>query len=161
MRDISLGNPIALAMLVVFPAAATGEPVPHLFGPSHLLSMNEPASSQGLFPVSGRWDGPVVAVRNITKTPRALSAVRAKYGAEYPLPNLLDHLGGWKIKTQWDRCGGLLCQSNRIARTLVGPKRRRVFSNIERRAGMMDANRIEECDEGSNHRKEANPRHTA
>jgi hypothetical protein len=31
-----------------------------------------------------------------------------KYGAEYPLPNLLDHLamsGCSKIKNQWDRCG--------------------------------------------------------
>jgi hypothetical protein len=31
-----------------------------------------------------------------------------KYGAEYPLPNLLDHLalpGCSKIKSQWDRCG--------------------------------------------------------
>jgi hypothetical protein len=30
------------------------------------------------------------------------------YGAEYPLPNLLDHLatpGCSKIKSQWDRCG--------------------------------------------------------
>ena len=30
------------------------------------------------------------------------------YGAEYPLPNLLDHLampGCTKIKSQWDRCG--------------------------------------------------------
>jgi len=68
----------------------------------------------------------------------------------------------------------LLCQSNRIARTIAGPKRRRVFSNIEWRAGMMDANRIEECERGlksettiSNRsigrsgRKESNPRHTA
>jgi hypothetical protein len=32
----------------------------------------------------------------------------ANYGAEYPLPNLLDHLampGCSKIKSQWDRCG--------------------------------------------------------
>jgi hypothetical protein len=32
----------------------------------------------------------------------------ALYGAEYPLPNLLDHLampGCAKIKSQWDRCG--------------------------------------------------------
>jgi hypothetical protein len=32
----------------------------------------------------------------------------AIYGAEYPLPNLLDHLampGCPKIKNQWDRCG--------------------------------------------------------
>jgi hypothetical protein len=31
-----------------------------------------------------------------------------KHGAEYPLPNLLDHLampGCSKIKSQWDRCG--------------------------------------------------------
>jgi hypothetical protein len=31
-----------------------------------------------------------------------------KYGAECPLPNLLDHLampGCSKIKSQWDRCG--------------------------------------------------------
>jgi hypothetical protein len=31
-----------------------------------------------------------------------------KYGAEYPLPNLLDHLAMprcSKIKSQWDRCG--------------------------------------------------------
>src|SRR5262245_8086678 len=57
-----------------------------------------------------------------------------KYGAEYPLPNLLDHLampGCSKIKSQWDRC--LLCQSNRIARTIAGPKRRHVFSNNQRR----------------------------
>jgi hypothetical protein len=32
----------------------------------------------------------------------------AIYGAEYPLPNLLDHLaapGCPKTKSQWDRCG--------------------------------------------------------
>jgi hypothetical protein len=32
----------------------------------------------------------------------------ANHGAEYPLPNLLDHLampGCTKIKSQWDRCG--------------------------------------------------------
>ena len=36
----------------------------------------------------------------------------ANYGAEYPLPNLLDHLampGCSKIKNHWDRCGVHYC----------------------------------------------------
>jgi hypothetical protein len=43
----------------------------------------------------------------------------ANYGAEYPLPNLLDHLaapGCSKIKSQWDPCGVYY----RRARTVAG-----------------------------------------
>jgi hypothetical protein len=43
--------------------------------------------------------------------------VATLYGAECPLPNLLDHLampGCTKIKSQWDRCG--VCYVNPIER---------------------------------------------
>ena len=42
------------------------------------------------------------------KTGFSRAEVVALYGAEYPLPDLLDHLampGCSKIKSQWDRCG--------------------------------------------------------
>jgi hypothetical protein len=51
----------------------------------------------------------------------------AKYGAEYPLPNLLDHLampGCSKNQKPVGSVRRLLCQSNRIARTIASPERR-------------------------------------
>src|SRR5207248_3845661 len=47
----------------------------------------------------------------------------SNYGAEYPMPNLLDHLampGCSKIRSHWNRCG-LLRQSNRKRRTVTYP----------------------------------------
>jgi hypothetical protein len=74
-----------------------------------------------------------------------------KYGAKYPLPNLLDHLAmpGARNQKPVGSVRRLLCQSNRIARTIVSPWRRRALSqpphrmieqtNVERDHTPLDA----------------------